>query len=447
MTELIEQQSEFARLQDALASGLFAHVRNMAKKLSPSDLAHILESTPPRARDVLWQLIEEEQRGEILQYLGEDIRNVFLHRMDPQEVALAMAGLDTDDLADILGDLPDSLYREVLLSMDKQDRKRVEAVLSYPENTAGGLMNTDTVTVRPDVTLDVVIRYLRRRGELPETTDSLYVVNRQDRFVGLIPLAMLLTHKPSAVVSHVMVTDVNGIPADMADSQVAQLFERRDLVSAPVVDHEGKLLGRITIDDVVDVIRDEADHSVMGMVGLEEDTFAPVMGATKRRAIWLGINLITVLIASSVIGLFEHTIQKVLALAILQPIVPSMAGVAGTQTLTLVIRGLALGHVSDRNRRWLLWKELTIGLLNGMLWAVVVAVVAALWFDDVMLGGVIGGAMILTLMAGTLAGAWLPILLRRLGIDPVLSGGVILTTVTDVTGFFTFLGLATLFFR
>jgi magnesium transporter len=356
--------------------------------------------------------------------------------------------LEDDDIADILQQLPGHVTREVLNAMDHQDRARLERVMHYPEDVAGGLMNTDTITIRARLTLDVVLRYLRRHDEIPEMTDNLIVVNRADKYIGLLPLRTLLVSDPATTVRESMVTDVQPILVDMPDTEVARLFERNDWVSAPVVDHNGKLLGRITIDDVVDVIREDADRSLMSMAGLDEDadTFAPISRAVPRRAIWLGINLLTAFIAASVINLFQGTIEKVVALAVLMPIVASMGGVAGTQTLTLVVRGIALGQIVKSNQSWLINREILVGLSNGVLWASVVAVASSLWFDDWSIGLIIAAAMVINLITAALMGAVLPLVMTRMNIDPALAGGVVLTTFTDVVGFFSFLGLATLFY-
>jgi len=368
--------------------------------------------------------------------------------MDAEEVVAATEGLEPDDVADILQRLPEKVLQEVLRAMDHQDRARVERVLEYPEHTAGGLMNTDTITVRARHTADVVMRYLRRHTEIPEMTDNLIVVNRADKFLGVLPLRKLLVTDPSTTVREIMETGVEPIPATMRDLEVAQLFERHDWVSAPVVNDQGKLLGRITIDDVVDVIRDDAEHSLMSMAGLDEeaDTFAPLFKTTPRRAIWLGINLLTAFIASSVINLFQGTIDKVVALAVLMPIVASMGGVAGTQTLTVMVRGMALGQIGPSNQMWLVNREFLVGLLNGLVWACVVAIAASVWFSDWTIGAIIAAAMVINLVTAGLAGSTLPLLLKRMDIDPALAGSVVLTTVTDVVGFLSFLGLATLFY-
>ena len=449
MSEIPEKSQARQRLRslsEALDSGALKQVaRILNGGLSPSDIAHLLESSPPRQRALLWNLVDKQLEGDVLQYLNEDIRAEYLSRLNAQELADIIEDFESDDLADLLQQLPDTV---ILDTMDEQDRQRVEAVLSYPEDTAGGLMNTDTITVRPDLSIDVVLRYLRRHRALPPMTDSLIVVNRRDEFIGMLPITAMLVSSQTATVREVMDTDIEPIPVTLSDTKVAHLFERYDLISAPVVDDQGRLLGRITIDDVVDVIREDADHSLMSMAGLDddEDTFAPVWKTTRRRAVWLGINLITAFIASGVIGLFEGTIDKVVALAILMPIVASMGGIAGSQTLTLVIRGMAVGQISGANVGWLLNREFLSGILNGLLWAALVAIAAMVWFQDVMIGAIIAAALIINLVAAALVGTVLPLFLKSRNIDPALAGSVILTTVTDVVGFTSFLGLATLFY-
>lgn len=452
MAEILEKSQARQRLRslgEALDSGALKQVaRILNGGLSPSDIAHLLESSPPRQRALLWNLVDKNLEGEVLQYLGDDIRGYFLSKLNAQELATIVEDFESDDLADLLQQLPDTVIQEVLDTMDEQDRQRVEEVLAYPEDTAGGLMNTDTITVRPDISIDVVLRYLRRHRNLPPMTDSLIVVSRRDEYIGVLPITKMLVSNPSATVREVMDTDIEPIPVTMSDTQVATLFERYDLISSPVVGEGGKLLGRITIDDVVDVIREDADHSLMSMAGLDEDedTFAPVMKTARRRAIWLGINLLTAFIASAVIGLFEGTIEKVVALAVLMPIVASMGGIAGSQTLTLVIRGMAVGQISATNVRWLLNREFLVGALNGLLWALVVSIAATLWFGDIMIGAIIASALIINLIAAAIVGTVLPLFLKSRNIDPALAGGVILTTVTDVVGFMAFLGLATIFY-
>lgn len=332
--------------------------------------------------------------------------------------------------------------------MDKQDRQRLESILSFNEDTAGGLMNTDTITVRRSHTLELVLRYLRRHESLPEMTDNILVVDRQDKFLGILSLRKLLVSDPNTTVREVMRDDIDAIPVSMEATQVAHLFERHDWVSAPVVNSDGKLVGRITIDDVVDVIKDNAEHALMSMAGLDEedDSFAPILKTARRRALWLGVNLMTAVFASGVIFLFQDTLDQVVYLAVLMPIVANMGGVAGTQTLTLVIRSLALGHISASNSRWLLVRELGVAGLNGAAWAIVIAVITFAWYSDLPLSLVIAAAMMINIVVAALAGAYLPLFLNRIKIDPALAGSVALTTVTDSVGFFVFLGLAQLFY-
>jgi magnesium transporter len=440
--------SLLARLGTAIDSGTLNQVRHILNNLSPPDIAHQLETAPPRLRNILWELIDPEISGEVLQELSDDIQLEFLNQMDGAEVASITEGLDVDDIVDILQQLPDRVIPEVLQAMSVQDRQRVESVLTYNEDTAGGLMDTEVITVRPDITVDVVLRYLRRFEELPDITDNLFVVSRNDTFLGTLPLSKMLTSSPTTSVREVMDTEVEAIHVNLTDSDVAQLFQRQDLVSAPVVDDQHRLVGRITIDDVVDVIVEDADHSLLAMAGLSdtEDTFSSISRTAPRRALWLGLNLLTAILASSAISLFEATLEKVVALAILMPIVASMGGVAGSQTLTVVIRGMALGQIERDNLKWLLSKEFAVGALNGMLWAVVMGAIVSLWFGDWTIALVIAAAMAINLIAAAVAGTLLPVMLRSLKIDPALAGSVILTTVTDIVGFVSFLGLATVFY-
>ena len=440
--------SLLARLGTAIDSGTLNQVRHILNNLSPPDIAHQLETAPPRLRNILWELVDPEISGEVLQELSDDIQMEFLNQMDGAEVASITEGLDVDDIVDILQQLPDRVIPEVLQAMSVQDRQRVESVLTYNEDTAGGLMDTEVITVRPDITVDVVLRYLRRHEELPDITDNLFVVSRNDTFLGTLPLSKMLTSSPSTSVREVMDTEVEAIHVNLTDSDVAQLFQRQDLVSAPVVDDQHRLVGRITIDDVVDVIVEDADHSLLAMAGLSdtEDTFSSISRTAPRRALWLGLNLLTAILASAAISLFEATLEKVVALAILMPIVASMGGVAGSQTLTVVIRGMALGQIERDNLKWLLTKEFAVGALNGMLWAIVMGAIVSVWFGDWTIALVIAAAMAINLVAAAVAGTLLPVMLRSLKIDPALAGSVILTTVTDIVGFVSFLGLATVFY-
>jgi magnesium transporter len=434
-------------ITDLISSGSESDTKNYLQQLHPAEIALLIESLDGKKRETIWQLLDIKDEGDILLHLNEEIRTSLIGEMDNSELFAATKELETDDLADILHELPVDVSEQVLQSMDADRRQRLEAILSYPEDTAGGLMNTDAITIRADINLEVVLRYLRLLGELPQMTDNLVVINREGKFQGILSIADLLTRNPSLTVAEVILRDTTVISADMPAHAVARLFEKRDLISAPVIDQSGKFIGRITIDDVVDVIRDEADHSLMSMAGLneEQDIFAPVVTSSRRRTVWLGVNLITALLASWVIAHFDDTIERLVALAILMPVVASMGGIAGSQTLTLVLRGIALGQVTNSNAKRLINKEMLVGSLNGIVWATIVGTVAFLWFHDYQLGIIIAIAMLINLVVAALAGACIPILLHRLGIDPALAGNVLLTTVTDVIGFLAFLGLAALY--
>ena len=440
-------ESRLERLTRALDLGAASQIRNLLGNLHSAEIADLLESVPHGPREILWELTDPEDHGEILVQVNDEVRAGLIDNMETEALIAATEDLDADDLADLIKDLPGAVTREVLRAMDKQNRERLVTVLHYPEDTAGGLMNVDMVTVRADVTLDVVLRYLRLHIDIPDTTDSLFVVDRDDYFKGILSLSALLTNDPDTRVAEVMKHDIAGIPADMPDAEVARMFENHNLVSAPVLGKRGQLIGRITIDDVVDVIREDADHSLLSMAGLDEedDTFAPVLKSTRRRAVWLGINLFTAFLASWVIGLFQATIEQVVALAVLMPIVASMGGIAGSQTLIIVIRGMALGQIGASNARWLMYKELAVSALNGIAWAMVVAVISALWFKNPDIGYIIGAALIINLLCAAVAGLAIPFILTRLKIDPAHAGTVLLTTVTDVVGFLVFLGLGTIF--
>jgi len=441
-----DRATRLAAIQSALAGSLKGADR-MVAALHPAEIAHLLESLPPQRRELAWELVADDVQGEVLVELSEDVRSELLASMRPDELVAATEGLPVDDLADLLVELPEALMRQVLRSMDQQDRDRLSRVLESPGDSAGGLMNTDTVTVRADVTIDVVLRYLRMRGDLPEPTDKLFVVDRHDHYMGALPVVRLLTADPETTVSDQMDPEVAPIPPEMPADEVAQLFESRDLLSAAVVAADGKLLGRITVDDVVDVVREQAEHAALAAAGLEDDddVFAGVRKTARRRALWLGINLLTALLASWVVGLFEATIEKVVALAVLMPVVASMGGIAGTQTVTLIIRGIALGTVQPSNARYLFFKELSVGAVNGLIWATAVGFATWFWFGTWDVAAVIFVAIVINLIAAGIAGVLIPLTLKRLHIDPALAGGVILTTVTDIVGFAALLGLGAIF--
>jgi magnesium transporter len=434
-------------ITEALDRDADDEIREFMASVHPAEVADVLESLPISERDNVWELIDDGLRSDVLTELDDGVRTERMQQMLPAELAAIAMYIDEDDAVDILQDLPESRIEAVLEAMDAQERQRLELILAFPEDTAGGLMSLDVITVRGDVTLEVVLRYLRKRGEIPVKTNRLFVVDRDNHYRGEMRLADLLTRDAEELVEDVMDDTVSGITADTPDNEVARLFEQRDLISAAVIDAEGRLLGRITVDDVVDVIRDAGEESLMRMAGLdqEEDIFAPVGVTARRRTIWLGVNLATALFASWVIGLFEATIQYVVALAVLMPVVASMGGIAGSQTLTIVIRGMATGQIGSQNVPWLMRKELWVGLLNSLFWAAVVAGIAALWFDSTGIGLVVGVALVANMLVAALAGTLVPVLLEKMSVDPALAGGVILTTVTDVVGFFTFLGLGTIF--
>jgi magnesium transporter len=432
------------RLSEALDSGVKHRVTRLVGGLSAAEIGDLLESLPLAKRLAVWDLADPELDGEVLVDVNDEVRASLIRDMTSDELVAAAGDLDLDDLADILDDLPDDVITKVLSSMDRQDRERLDKVLSYPEDSAGGLMDPDVLTIRPDVSLDVVLRYLRTRGELPEVFDLLFVVDRSGRYLASLRLADLLTKDPTTAVADHMDRSIRTIPVNMSASQVATEFEHHDLISAPVTDEEDRVLGTITVDDGVDVIRDEAEHRVLTMAGLDEeyDMFAPVIQSARKRWLWLAVNLITALMAAAMLFVFEPTLDEIVATAVLFPVVMSMGGIAGTQTLTLMIRGMATGQVSARNTPALLKKELAVGLMNGIVFALLVGSIAILWYGEIKLGVVIAIAILLNLLAGALAGALVPIVLKRLSIDPALAGGVVLTTVTDIVGIFAFVGLA-----
>jgi len=430
-----------------LEEGDLERIRVLLAAEDGVDIAKLLESLPPEEREQVWELVPGDKDAEVLSEVGDVVLASLVEEMDVAEIAAAAAEMESDDLAYFIEELPEELGEEVKQQLSEDIRTKLEHALTFEEETAGRLMSSDVVSVRSDVTLEVVLRFLRKWRELPDNTNGLMVVDREGHYLGMLPLQSLVTRDEDELVGDVMDTDDEPVPCDMDEVEVAKLFQEYDLLSVAVVDAENRLVGRITIDDVVDIIRDEAEHAVLGMAGLdeEEDLFAPVVPSAQRRALWLGINLLTAFLASWVIGQFEGVLDKIVALAVLMPIVASMGGIAGSQTLTLVIRGQALGQISPSNLNWLVNKEVLIGVLNGLLWALVVAALAWLWFRDSGIAAVIGAAIVINLIAAAASGLFIPVILKRLDIDPALSGPVILTTVTDVVGFLSFLGLATLF--
>lgn len=448
MTRELQHEEKLARhlehISEALDSGAQSRLKRLINSLSGAEIADLLESLPQTERQAVWELVDTELDGDVLVEVNDEVRASLIRGSSPDELIQAVGDLDIDDLADILNDLPEAVIAEVLHAMDRQDRERLTQVMSYPEDSAGGLMNPDVVTVRPDVTIDVVLRYLRLRGELPESFDQLFVVNRAGIYQGQLKLSDVLTKDPTMQVSHLLDTSRKAIPVDMPARQVALEFEHHNLVSAAVTDSNDILLGRITIDDVVDVIREEGEHMMLTVAGLDEedDMFAPITQSARRRWIWLGVNLLTAYLVALVLYLFQPTLDKWVQLAVLFPIVMSMGGIAGTQTLTLMVRGMGTGRVSARNSMSILRRELAVGMLNGLFFSIIIAVGAYALYGNMMLGLVMGIAIVINLVAGALAGALIPVILKRMSIDPALAGGVVLTTVTDITGIFAFVGLA-----
>ena len=446
--ELTSFEVSLQNLMTALEASEHDEAKHQIKELHPGEIALLFEAIQPKDRSILWPGIEISIQGEVLKEVSEDVQSQLIAEMSVESLVKATEKLDTDDLADIVPNMPESAVHSLLLTLDFKHRERLNTILSYPENSAGGLMNTDFITVRPDVSIRAVIRYLRLLKEMPVDTDQVFVVDRNFNYLGSLLITSLLTEDPGQLVEKFISNDFSKpVSADTDESEVALLFEQRNLISAPVIDEDNQLVGRITIDDVVDVIRDQAEHSVMSMVGLDEDedVFAPIIQSSKKRSIWLGVNLITAFIAVYFIGLFEATLQQKIALAILMPVVASMGGIAGTQTLIIVTRGIATGKVTAANIRALIDKEVAVSGLNGIIWSIVIGLITYYWFSDLLLSLIIALAIITNLVVAAFSGAFLPILLSRLRIDPALAGGVILTTITDVIGFVAFLGLAALF--
>ena len=442
-----EKISNLDNLKNRLESGRMLGARNLINNLLPSELARLIESLPLKERAIIWEMIELKNKGDVVVEVADEVRDGLIEGMEANELISAIEGMALDDLADLVADLPETLTQEVIRSLDHQDRERLTQVLAFDEDSAGGLMNIDIITVRPDVTVEVVLTYLRNQKTIPTGTDSIFVVNRNNVYKGALLLSSLVTEDPGKPVSEIMSKKIMPILAKTPSDKVVREFENRDLLSAPVIDDDEKLLGRITIDDVVDVIRDEAEHSLMSAAGLDEedDMFSPATKSAKRRAIWLGVNLATAFLAASVVDIFQTTLDKIVLLAVLMPIVPSMGGVAGTQSLTIMTRAIALGHLDKTNTKGIFRKEVLVGVLNGILWAMVVGSLTYLWFSEWLLGLVIAGAMTINLIMAALAGFGIPLILKRLNIDPALAGGVILTTITDVVGYISFLGLGAIF--
>ena len=431
-------------LDDSLNLSL-NQIRDLLSKMTSSEIAHALESSPPRQRDLLFSLLKTEEEGDVLFELGEEIQQDLISNISNEELSEAVKELELDEIVDILQNLPEERMKNILSNMSMVDRQRIEMGLTFPENTAGGLLNTDVISVRPSNSIKEVISYLRDLGKLPDNTDKIFVVNDQNEYLGDLSISEIITSNPSMQVREIMKTEISPIYADLDDKEVATLFERNDLISSSVINEYGKLIGRITIDDVVDVIREDADQNLLGMAGVAEDTFAPPGRAAKSRVFWLSMNLVTAFIAASTINIFQDVIDKIVYLAILMPIVASMGGVAATQTLTIVLRGLTLEQINSSNIRWLFKRELAVSILSGIVLSILVGLITYLWFQDLTIALLIACALVINLISSVIAGILVPLILRKFKQDPAIGGSVVVTTVTDVVGFFSFLGLATIY--
>jgi magnesium transporter len=416
-------------------------------EMHPGEQAFILESLPPEQRHLVWQLVARETHGEVLSHLHEEVRASIIGEMPEAQIVAAAGEMDVEDLAEVLEELPEDIGSAIIDELEQDYRNRLEMVQSFDEGSVGRLMSHDVVSTRADVNIGVVMRWLRRHGVLPMQMDALLVIDDEGHYQGKLDVSVLLTAQHDQTVSELMRPNVDFVSANDNQHVLLAMFERRELMSLAVVDDNNQLLGRIAVDDILDLMREESERTLMKSAGLdqEEDLFAPMVPSARRRGVWLGINLVTVFMAAWVIGQFEEVLDKFVALAVLMPVVASMGGIAGSQTLTLVIRGMALDQIAKSNVRWLTLKEIGVGALNGLVWSLVVALVAYLWFRDTGIALIIGAALILNLLAAALSGISIPLILKRFGIDPALSGAVVLTTVTDIIGFLSFLGLASLF--
>ena len=424
-----------------------AELQKLLDTLHPADVAYILEALPLDQRFLVWDLVKAERDGEILLEASDAVRESLIQSMDADELLAAAESLDTDEIADLAPDLPQDVIEELLQTLDAQNRARLQSAMSFEEDTVGGLMDYDMVSVREEVTLEVALLYLRHLGELPNQTDKLFVVDSQDHLKGVLPLKRMLTLDPGSIIREVMVEDVVVFHPQDDGGTAAQAFERYDLVTAPVVDADNRLIGRLAVDVVMDYIRDESESEILSLAGLreEEDLFASVWKSVQNRWAWLAVNLVTALIASRVIGLFEGSIEKLVALAALMPIVAGIGGNSGNQTTTMIVRALALGQLRTTGMNKLLRKELGVAGLNGLLWGSVMGVIAYLLYKNIYLGLVITGAMTLNLLLAAVMGVLIPLFMTKLGRDPAVGSSVMITAITDSGGFFIFLGLATIF--
>jgi len=423
----------------------FIQIQRILSKMDSHEIAHCLESTPSEQRKVIWSIIDKSNEADVLSELGEEIQQDLFGEISNEELLDLVQNLELDEMVDILQNLPQQRISFLLSKMTKIDRERVEMVLEYPEDSAGGLLNNDIISVQQDSTLNLVLEYLRSIGDIPENTDKLFVVSKNNNFIGELKISKIISSNPELKVSDVMNDKPHSFMVNESDKEVSKFFEQNDLISAAVVNDKNELIGRITIDDVVDVIIEDADQNFLSMAGIAEDTFSPPARAARRRIVWLGLNLITAFVAALAINIFQDAIDKIVYLAVLMPIVASMGGVAATQTLTIVLRGLTLEQISNSNLGWLFKRELAVAILNGIILSLIISLVTYVWFNQLILSALIAAAMIINLLSSVVAGVFVPIILRRLNQDPAIAGSVIVTTVTDVIGFVSFLGLATIF--
>ncbi len=446
--DLVERQDQPKQrlIQNLVSKQNQNKLKKLLDDLHPADIADILESLPIEQRSIIWELVRSENDGDILVEVSDAVRQTLIADMDSSEILAAAEQLDTDEIADIAPDLPENVFQDVLDSLDAQNRERLESILSYPEDTVGSLMDHEVITVRDDISLEVALRYLRKLGSLPNHTDKLFVVDRSGSLKGILPLKKIVVNEADLKIKDVMVDDIVTFdPNDTADD-AADAFERYDLVTAPVIDENKKIIGRLSVDAVVDHIREAAEYEKLSMAGLkeDEDIFSSIWKSVKNRWAWLAINLITAIIASRVIGVFEGSIEKVVALAALMPIVAGIGGNSGNQTITMIVRGLALGVINNNNLQRLLYKEIGVAFLNGILWGGVLGFFAYMLYNNAMLGLVMMAAMLLNLLLSALMGVLIPMIMTRFGKDPAVGSSVLITAMTDSGGFFIFLGLATL---
>ena len=435
-----------ALIKNLVSKKNISSLENLLDDLHPADIADILESLPVQKRLVLWELVKSENEGDILIEVSDSVRQTLIADMDSTELLAAAEQLETDEIADIAPDLPEEVLQDLLDSLDIQNRERLQSALSYPEDSVGSLMEFEVTTIREDLTLEVVLNYLRKIKKLPNHTDKLFVVDKGDLILGALPLERILVNSPSTKVKSVMAKEIVLFkPEDLAD-EASNAFERYDLVTAPVVDENKKLVGRLTVEAVMDFIRQEADNEKFSMAGLreEEDIFSSIWKSVQNRWAWLAINLLTAFIASRVIGIFEGSIEKVVALAALMPIIASIGGNSGNQTTAMIVRALAIGQLTQSSIRSLLYKEISVALLNGLIWGSIVGLFAFYLYNTADLGFVMASAMVLNLILAAIMGVLMPLLMHRLGKDPAVGSSVLITAMTDSGGFFIFLGLATL---